>query len=225
MGITYVLMHSPSVGPVTWAPVAQRLPGSIVPSLLHVGAAGPPFWHTVAETVAAAISRLPADERVVLVAHSNAGLFVPAVVGASGPTVEACVFVDAAVPDRPGPTAVVSPESLVLLRAKAGEDGLLPPWTSWWDESDVAPMFPDVVTRRTVEREQPRLPLAYYEQLVPAPTGWDDRTCGYVLFAPAYKQIAAGCGWPVEHLPGLHLHQLVDPDAVAEAIRKLSHSR
>jgi hypothetical protein len=139
MGITYVLMHSPSVGPATWAPVARRLPGSVAPSLTHVGAAGPP-------------------------------------------------------------------------------------WTSWWDESEVAPMFPDAATRRIVEAEQPRLPLSYYEQLVPAPPGWDDPTCGYVLFAPPYDTIAAACGWPVEHLPGRHLHQLVDPAAVAEAIRKLSHS-
>jgi hypothetical protein len=224
MGTTYVLMHSPSVGPATWAPVARCLPGSIVPSLTHVGAAGPPFWPAVAGTVATAINRLPAGERVVLVAHSNAGLFVPAVVAASERTVGALVFVDAAVPARPGPTAVVSPEFLPFLRAMAGDDGLLPPWTTWWDEAEVAPMFPDAGTRRTVEAEQPRLPLTYYEQLVPAPPGWDDRTCGYVLFAPPYDGIAAECGWPVEHLPGRHLHQLVDPDAVAEAIRKLSHS-
>ncbi|WP_433797337.1 alpha/beta hydrolase [Actinoplanes sp. CA-252034] len=224
MGITYVLMHSPSVGPATWAPVAARLPGSIVPSLAHVGEAGPPFWPAVAEGVGAAIGGLPADERVVLVAHSNAGLFVPVVVEASPRTVEACVFVDAAVPGRPGPTAVVSPGVLDSLRAMAGADGRLPPWTTWWDGSDVAPMFPDAETRRSVEAEQPRLPLAYYEQRVPAPPGWDDRPCGYVLFADPYATIAAECGWPVEHLPGLHLHQLVAPDAVAEAIRKLSHS-
>ncbi|BEL05063.1 hypothetical protein Q0Z83_032540 [Actinoplanes sichuanensis] len=219
-----MLIHSPSVGPATWAPVADRLPGSIVPSLLHVADTEPPFWPAVAETVAAAIGALPAGERVVLVAHSNAGLFVPSVVAASDRTVEALVFVDAAVPARPGPTAVVSPEFLPFLRAKADADGRLPPWTSWWDETDVAPMFPDARTRRVVEAEQPRLPLAYYEQHIPAPPGWDHRTCGYVLFAPPYETIAADCGWPVEHLPGHHLHQLVDPDAVAEAIRKLSHS-
>jgi hypothetical protein len=31
-------------------------------------------------------------------------------------------------------------------------------------------------------------------------------------------------GWAVEHLPGLHLHQLVDPDAVAERIVAMTRS-
>lgn len=34
---------------------------------------------------------------------------------------------------------------------------------------------------------QPRLPLSYYEALVPTPAGWDDRPCGYLLFGPRYE--------------------------------------
>jgi hypothetical protein len=223
MGIVHVLMHSPSVGPATWAPVAERLPGSIVPPLGHVAEAGPPFWPVVAESVATAIGGLPDGDEVVLVAHSNAGLFVPAVVERVNRTIKALVFVDAAVPARRGPTAVASPEDLRFLRGLADAGGRLPQWTHWFDEADVAPMFPDPRTRRIVEAEQPRLPLSYYEQQVPAAAGWDQRPCGYVLFAPPYERIARDSGWPVEHVPGLHLHQLVDPDSVAEAIRKLSH--
>jgi hypothetical protein len=223
MAITHVLMHSPSVGPATWGPVARRLPGSVVPSLLHVADAGPPFWPAVAGTVAGAIDALPDGDEVVLVAHSNAGLFVPAVVERVDRTIKALVFVDAAVPARPGPTAVVSPDQLAFLEGLVEADGRLPQWTRWFDEADVAPMFPGAQIRRIVEAEQPRLPLSYYQQRIPAPAGWDDRPCGYVLFAPPYERIARDCGWPVEHVPGLHLHQLVDPDAVAEAIRKLSH--
>jgi hypothetical protein len=227
MTITPVLVHSPSVGPLTWAPVAERMPGSVVPSLLHVAESGPPFWPAVAGAVADAIGRLPDDTKVVLVAHSNAGLFVPAIVGASGRTISACVFVDAALPARRGPTAVASPANLAFLRDLAGPDGRLPGWTSWWDDAEIAPMFPDAATRRAVEAEQPRLPLAYYEQPVPAPAGWDDRPCGYLLFGPPYDEVAAdarGRGWPVEHVAGRHLHQLVDPGAVAAGIRRLSHS-
>jgi hypothetical protein len=223
MAIVHVLMHSPSVGPATWAPVARRLPGSVVPSLLHVADAGPPFWPAVTETVAGVIDALPADAEVVLVAHSNAGLFAPTVVERVARTMKGLVFVDAAVPARRGRTAVVSPGQLGFLKGLVEADGRLPQWTRWFGEADVAPMFPDPETRRIVEAEQPRLPLSYYEQEIPAPAGWDERPCGYVLFAPEYERIARETGWPVEHVPGRHLHQLVDPDAVAEAIRKLSH--
>jgi hypothetical protein len=50
----------------------------------------------------------------------------------------------------------------------------------------VAPLFPDQATRQAVTAEQPRLPLAYYEALVPVPTGWDAQPCAYLLFGPPY---------------------------------------
>jgi hypothetical protein len=43
----FVLVHSPSVGPTTWQPVATHLTAAgyqvRVPSLLHIGAGAPPF--------------------------------------------------------------------------------------------------------------------------------------------------------------------------------------
>jgi hypothetical protein len=54
----FVLVHSPSVGPLTWTPVADRLRShgyeSVVPSLVDVADAEPPFWPRVVEDVAAA---------------------------------------------------------------------------------------------------------------------------------------------------------------------------
>lgn len=80
----FVLVHSPSVGPPTWAPVATQLEArdwrSVVPSLRDVAAAGPPFWPRVVDDVIAAMSGLDAIEPVVLVAHNNAGLFMPLLV-------------------------------------------------------------------------------------------------------------------------------------------------
>jgi pimeloyl-ACP methyl ester carboxylesterase len=224
MSVDFVLVHSPSVGPLTWAPTARSLEGSgavvIVPSLVGVADTNPPFWRSVAETVSDAIDQLPQDQPVVIVAHSNAGLFVPVIVEATSRRIAGCLFVDAALPSRSGPTPVVPPELLDFLRPKV-TGGRLPQWTEWWEESDVAPMFPDAQTRRAVSAEQPRLPLSYYEELVPTPAGWDNRPCGYLLFGPPYEPVAEDAGqrgWAVDHVPGQHLHQLVDPRAVADRI-------
>jgi len=220
----WVLVHSPSVGPLTWAPVAERLRtrghDSVVPSLLDVVEAGAPFWPRVVADVNAALSRLDSDRAVLLVVHSNAGLFVPVLVTQAERPVLGCLFVDAALPARSGSTPVVPIELLEVLRAKVS-DGVLPPWTQWWDEDDVAPMFPDQRTRVAVSAEQPRLPLGYYEQSVPAPAGWDAVPCGYLFFGPPYDELAGDAhdrGWPVQQIPGLHLHQLVDPDGVTDIL-------
>ena len=230
MDAVFVLVHSPSVGPGTWHPVAEALRARgatvVVPSLTGVGAAGPPFWPRVVELVGAAVAGLPADRSVVLVAHSNAGLFVPVVTAATTRPVVGCLFVDAALPARRGATAVATAEDLAFLREWA-VDGLLPPWPAWLDDAELGPMFPDPATRAAVEAEAPRLPLSYYEQRIPVPDGWDAQPCGYLLFGPPYEQVAheaAARGWAVERIPGRHLHLLVDPGGVAARIAGMART-
>lgn len=225
MGAAFVLVHSLLLGPSTWAPVAARLAASgavaVVPSLLEVADADdPPLWPRVAGTVNEAVRQLPQGQPVVLVAHSNAGLFVPVIVQAARRPVAGCLFVDATLPLRAGPSPAATPERLEFLRAKV-TGGRLPPWTTWWDEDDVASLFPDPRTRSAVSAEQPRLPLSYYEQQIPVPGGWDDRPCGYLLFGPPYDRMAQEArdrGWDVDQVPGRHLHHLVDPDTVTARI-------
>lgn len=224
----FVLVHSPSVGPATWRPVAGQLASAgyqvRVPSLLHVGSGEPPFWPRIAEAVRDGIGEIPAERSLVLVAHSNAGLFLPTVRAGLDHPVAASVFVDAALPARTGPTPVAPPELLEFLRPLA-VDGTLPRWTDWWDEADIAPMFGDPAMRQKVVAEQPTLPLAYYEQSVPVPRGWDDHPCSYLLFGPPYEDTATDArerGWRTAHLPGAHLHQIIDPAGTARHLLDLS---
>lgn len=163
--------------------------------------------------------RSAADDPVVLVVHSNAGLYVPAVVARLGDNVRGVLFLDAALP---GAGHHTSPE---FLRRLATDDGLLPPWTSWWPEPEVARLFPDTQVRSEVEAEQPRMPLAYYDQLPPAPADWDTMPCGYVWFGEPYDKAAGEAtrrGWPTEHLPGNHLLMLSDPKAIAGATQRIT---
>ncbi|MET7426698.1 alpha/beta hydrolase [Dactylosporangium sp. NPDC005555] len=204
-----VLVHSPLLGPASWAPVAAVLgEGAVVPSLLGV---------TDGQGIAARVASCVAAAPVILVAHSNAGYFVPVMVEALRGSVAACIFVDAALPARTGPTPVVAPGVVDELRSKMDGDRL-PPWTTWWKDADIAQLIPDPLIRHEIEAEQPRLPVSYYEQRVPVPVGWDSVPCGYLRFSAHYAGAAAEAaarGWLVEHLPGRHLHQVVDPRAVS----------
>ena len=221
----YVFVHSLLLGPLTWASVAARLAASgavtVVPSLVDVADADdPPFWPRVAVKVNDSVSGLPEGQPIVLVAHSNAGLLVPGLVQAVRRPVVGCLFVDAGLPARAGSTPAASPERLEYLRTRVS-DGRLPRWTTWWDEDDVALLFPDPQTRSVVSAQQPRLPLSYYEQQIPVPAGWDERPCGYLLFGPPYDRMAQESrerGWDVDRISGGHLHQLIDPDTVAARI-------
>ena len=157
---------------------------------------------------------------VVLVPHSNAGLHAPRLadrIGARG-----VVYVDAALPGDGPETTLAPPRFLAFLEELADADGLLPPWTRWWD--DTHGLFPDDATRAAVEAEQPRLPLSYFTGRVPVPDGWADRPSAYLAFGDTYAEeisFALASGWPVTALPGRHLHQLVDPPGVAAAITVL----
>ena len=215
-----VLIHSPFLGPATWQSTARALAGDgrqvQVPSMLAVARSAPPYWPAGVDAITRSVAD---DEPVVLVPHSNAGLFVPAVVDALGDQVRGVVFVDAALPGAGHHT------TSDFLSRLATADGLLPPWTSWWDDADVAEVFPNADVRAEVEAEQPRMPLAYYDHLPPAPPGWATPPCGYLWFGTPYDKGAAQAadfGWPTAHLPGNHLHMLADPDAVAAAVLQLA---
>ena len=116
MAARFVLIHSPSVGPRTWQPVAHRLAelgwAAAVPSLLHVTDGGPPFWPRVVDAVRGGLGTAEQGQGVVLVAHSNAGLFVPVISAALPGRVRGCIFVDAALPPTSGAAPVAPPELL-----------------------------------------------------------------------------------------------------------------
>ena len=225
----FVLVHSPSVGPSTWQPVAALLRDrgheAVVPSLLGVGEGGPPYWPRVTAAVRDGLSGQDESQAAILVAHSNAGLFIPVIARELGITVACSIFADASVPPPSGSAPVAEGAFLPFLRDLAGEDGRLPQWTNWWSEEDIAPMLPDPRTRQVVTAEQPRLPLDYYLEHIPVPGGWDDDPCGFLLFSEAYEGQAAearGRGWPVRTTRGEHLHQVVDPAGVTRALLDLA---
>ena len=204
------LIASPLLGAAVWEPVAALLPGARV-----VAAATPPGTGTAfAEQV---LDELPDDRQWVLVGHSNAGAVIPYV--AARRSVAGLVFVDAILPPASGSQPLAAPGFMPFL-ASLASSGELPVWTSWWDSVDA--LFPSASVRAAVEEQQLRLPLEYFESTIDVPVGWDDARRHYLAFGDTYADERADAlarGWDVTTLPGLHLHQLVDPEAVAAVIR------
>jgi len=195
-----------------------------VPDLTDVGVREAPSWPVVAARVADSVDRVHGSAVVAM--HSNAGIYASHIVAARARAIEALIFADASVPPDRGAAEVAPPEFVAELRAKA-TDGVLPRWTEWWPEEDVAALFPDEATMRRVVEEQPRVPLRYYERMIPIEPGWSEVPCGYLLFSEGYGDAAAEArarGWPVVQVPGEHLHMVVDPAAVGEALERLAET-
>lgn len=220
MGVLLALLPSPLLGPATWQPVSAALLRRGWTVIAPPAAQAAP--RTPDDVLRSLLAALPTDRDLVLVPHSNAGLYVPTLAMERRAT--AYVFVDAGLPPSSGLIPLAPPHLHDFLRQKADDGGVLPPWTQWWDEADVAALFPDAAARESVEREQRRLPLSYFDRSLAVPSGWDARPGAYLAFGDTYasdRQAAAARGWPVTTLPGEHLHSLVDPDRVAAAIDSL----
>ncbi|WP_193612912.1 alpha/beta fold hydrolase [Nocardioides lijunqiniae] len=213
-----VLVPSPLLGPATWSPVVDRLR-----ERGHDATHVPLVRRTVAGVLDAVVGAAGGDGPVVLVPHSNAGLYAPRL--GELVHVSATVYVDAALPTGSPDTALAPAGFLDFLRGLADDDGLLPPWTAWWDDTDG--LFPDDAARAAVAAEQPRLPLSYFTQRVPVPAGWANRPAAYLGFGDTYAEelaFARGRGWPVSTMPGGHLHALHEPAAVADEVLRLARS-
>ncbi len=218
----FVLVHSPLVGPFTWALVADDLRrrghGVLVPELENPSEA--PFWRRHADSVARALADLPADEPVALVGHSGAGPLLPGIAQAAARVVAAYIFVDAGLPAG-GESHIGAGDFAAYLRDLYAGGGRYP---NWRDE-DLRELVPDPALRSRVLSELRPQPLAFWEEMLPAVDEWPDAPAVYLQFTSAYDAAAeqARClGWPYRCLQGGHFHMLVDPTAVTDVLLELA---
>ncbi|MEO6502670.1 MAG: hypothetical protein ABIQ09_12240 [Jatrophihabitantaceae bacterium] len=218
MAPVLVPLPSPLLPSSVWHPVARLLTGA---GWQVAEVAESPAARTAEQVRARFLDAVPADRDAVLIPHSNAGLYVPGLTAER--RIAGYVFVDAGLPPATGAVRLAPEEFADFLASLADEDGMLPPWTQWWDE-DISGLFPSRQVREQVERGQQVMPLSYFAESLPAPAGWDQRPGAYLGFGPTYaaeRAAAAARGWPTAVLDGQHLHQLVDPDRVAAEISAL----
>lgn len=216
------LLPSPLLGPSVWQPADRVLTDQGWATMTCTQAAAARTAHDVLD---AFVGGLPPDDELVLIAHSNARAYVPANTSRHR-SIIGTVFVDAVLPPTHGHIPLAPPKFLDFLRSQADADRLLPVWTDWWDEANVAALFPDEETRRQTEREQPRLPLSHFEGELTVPDGWDNRPAAHLAFGDTYsreRDDAERRQWPVTTLPGEHLHPLTIPTQVSTALTALLH--
>lgn len=215
------LMASALLGPAAWERVEHELEsrGWDVVTAPPADEADP---MTPTEAALAYATAIPADRNVILVPHSNAGNFVPTLIEIR--SVIAVVFVDAVIPVTSGIQALAPASLLSRVEPLADDDGILPPWTEWFDEADVARLFPDPATRFHIEAQQPRLPVEFLRGELTVEPGWDRTPGGYLAFGRTYASDIArakALSWPIIQQEGGHLNMLVDPVGVTDAILEL----
>ena len=215
---TFVLVHSPLVGPSTWSLVANELRqldfAVLVPTLNDSPVSEEPFWKQHAESVAAALQGVSAATSITLVAHSGAGPLLAAIRQRIANPITAYVFMDAGIPrDRASRLDLMKSEDPEWANdfQKELEHGERFPT---WSFDDLQEVIPDASLREQMVREIRPRGLDFFTEPIPVFKGWPDAPCIYIQFSAPYDQPAAQArqaGWPIYRLESGHFHMLVDP--------------
>lgn len=222
---TFVLIHSPLVGPLTWSHVAAELQTRgqdvLVPILEDSSESAEPFWKQHAESVSRSLAEFPRESHLTLVAHSGAGPLLPVIRDSIANPIHAYVFVDAGIP-RAGASRLdlmktEDPEWAAQFEQELANGARFPNW-SFEDLREVLPN--ESLRQQMVAELQPR-GLGFFSEPIPVFDAWPDAPCIYIHFSRAYDQPAALAvekGWIVEQLKAGHFHMLVDPGTVTDRI-------
>jgi hypothetical protein len=219
----FFLLHSPVVGPTTWKWVSEELQGighevkilTISPSATFRG------WEGVVEEV---VAQVTTGDDAIFVAHSGAGPLLPTIVDRLNARGSSMVFVDAGLPAIATNTPLM-PEAFLKQLSAIAEEGLLPPWSTWFGPNVIDTLIPDSIRRELIEFELPRIPLSYFYGSVPPIQRWPADRNGYVLLSDSYLDDAEEArrrGWPVVALLGKHLDLVSKAPNVALAVVQVS---
>ena len=222
--MTFILIHSPLVGPLFWKPTAAALTAAgcaaITPRITSPADRAGSYLRLHVDQI---VDQLPnmLDLDVFLVAHSGAGALLPAlrVDMALSPDM---IFVDCDLPEQ-GKSRFdqFPPEALAAFRGEA-RSGMLP---VLWSEADLQSTLVCADIRRCFVEELRPTPLRVYEEPIPVGIGVEERDHGYVLLTGQYQDsfdIASARGWVTERHESSHFHPLNDPAQMAEVLASVA---
>lgn len=219
---TFLLLHSPLVGPLSWEFTAESLrrggARAIVPPLTAVIDRGPGYYERFAAAAGHALG--VGQGPVVLVGHSGAGALLPSVARTVGKDVRAAVFVDALLP-HPGQSFFDTVDEQLRDRLTALARGdRLPPWNEWFPLETFDALLPDSSLRDRFIAELPEVPLDFFTERAPE-DGLPVSRCAYVRLSGAYDECAEQArrrGWWVHREEADHLAMLTRPDDTADLL-------
>jgi hypothetical protein len=232
--LTFALLHSPLVGPVTWqlvhAEMERRAIEVITPRLVDHPDSTQPYWQQHAESVVKSLNLVPPDQRIILVAHSGAGPLLPIVRKLMSHSICAYVFVDAGIPSdnvsRLELMRLEDPEWADQFHHSLLQGGKFPAW----NEEDLREVIPDKLLRRKMVAEVNPRSLNYFTEPIPVFSGWPDAPCAYIKFSESYEwdfKQARQAHWRLREVNAGHFHMLVDPlvvaDMIVEVMQELGH--
>jgi hypothetical protein len=225
---TFVLVHSPIVGPDTWYPAADELRArghhAVVPVIHDDGT--PPFWKQHTAAVIEGVDRdVERGQQLNIVVHSGAGQLlahIGEVLSERGHVVGGYVFVDAGVPtegsSRLEQLRAEEPDFAEQLERLFEADSAFPDWS----EELIGQLVPDGHRRQRLMAGIRRLPLGYWSEPIPPVSTWPDAPCGVLLLSGAYEptaDVAHARGWAVRRLEtGNHFFMLVEPGTIADEL-------
>jgi hypothetical protein len=193
----------------------------LVPDLRDSPESSEPFWQQHARSVTEALTQIPNETPLILVAHSGAGPLLPAIRHLLPNPVNAYVFVDAGIPsDHASRLDLMKSEDLEWANdfQKELERGERFPT---WSFDDLQQVIPDKTLREQMVAELRPRGLDFFTESIPVFAGWPDAPCIYIQFSASYDQPAAyarQAGWQTYKLDAGHFHMLFDPLAVTDMI-------
>jgi hypothetical protein len=218
---SFVLIHSPLVGTLTWQAVAKTLRTEghevFTPNLHDKADAELTFWQQEVDSIDLAA----AD--VILVGHSGAGALLPTI--GENLNVYGYIFVD----------AVLLFESGTRLELMASEDaafasqfeaflkggGRFPNWT----DEQFQTIIPDAELRSALLADMRPRDFSFFTERIEVPAGWDSRPCAYLPLSEFYGRYAVQAeqhGWPVIRRDTHHFEMLTQPEEIAKLLIAIS---
>src|SRR5699024_4469555 len=227
MELNVVLVHSPIVGPNTWAPVSRELRQrdirTIVPTLPSIIEKSTPIWTQHVQGVAKRLESISNNQPIVLVGHSGAGPLLPTINAYSPHPIAANIFVDASLPHggksqlEEMKTSSSALASSLKNHLEAGK--FYPEWT----DKELSEIIPDGFRQGVLAETRP-MGLPFFEEPMPYYPNWPDVPCGYIKFSQAYTEPAEKAqsyGWRYDEFDAGHFHMLVEPKAVSDSLINL----
>lgn len=218
----WLLVPSPLLGPSTWMPVAEALrcmgEEAVVAKASMTTTRDENHYRPWLAEVCATPNPSPGLP-VVVVAHSAAcprAFLLASELLSNGWPIAHLILVDGRFPD--GVAAVDAyPQLDQTLDAILRPDDYLPPWHRWWG-SLVVSLVPDSEIGKRVFDEAAPIPHSLLLEPCPAPPLPDSMGRGYLGFGNWYAdslEVAQQEGFLTVSVAGDHLHQVVEPEAVA----------